>query len=65
MKADKERGLNLRRWTYNGRKIAPAHVIAWKLFWLVPFKVLIALAALVAGIGFGRFAMEDVWNAGR
>ena len=54
---------NLLDWSYNGRKLAPPHVILWKLLWFIPFKIALAFACLFAALGFGLDAAVEIWEA--
>jgi hypothetical protein len=55
---------NLLEWSYNARKIAPPHIIVWKLFWYVPYKISLAIACMFCALGFGLDSASELWEQG-
>lgn len=55
--------LNIKRWEWNGMKLVPLHVMAWRALWYpLAFAgriVYVAGIAMALGAGEGKKAWED------
>ena len=54
--------LDITKWTYAGNKLNNPLIVAWKLFWFVPFKISLLITCLFAFLGFGSYAAKCIWD---
>lgn len=52
-----------RKWFYNNRQLANPIVIIWKLIWVIPFYITLAILAVIAALfNFDISEIERVWT---
>jgi hypothetical protein len=57
--------MNWKEWTYKGRKLAPLHIMVWKLFWFVFYLAALVVTCVFAALGFGVDAAVELWEQGK